>query len=68
MRRAIELHRTVATTTGRKTGQCHCTKIWFINIDGRLYITDPLGGRDWYANPVQRLGALSTSSTARGDT
>ena len=52
MRRAMELDRNIDTTTGRKTGHCRRTEKRFHNIDGRLYITGTLGGRDWYANTV----------------
>ena len=52
-RRALEQDRTIdITTTGRKTGRPHRKEIWFLNVDGRLFITGTPRGRDWYANLV----------------
>ena len=51
IKQALERDRTIdITTTGRKTGQPHCTEIWFHNVAGLLYITGTPGRRDWYAN------------------
>jgi deazaflavin-dependent oxidoreductase (nitroreductase family) len=38
------------TTTGRRTGQPRRIEIWFLNVDGRIYIAGTPGPRDWYAN------------------
>lgn len=38
------------TTTGRKSGQSRRIEIWFLNVDGSIYITGSTGRRDWYAN------------------
>ncbi len=40
------------TTTGRRTGEPRRIEIWFLNIDGTIYITGTPGKRDWYANLV----------------
>ncbi len=40
------------TTTGRKSGRSQKTEIWFMYIDGRVFITGSPGRRDWYANLV----------------
>ena len=52
-RRALEQDRTIdITTTGRKIGRPRRKEIWFLNVDGRLFITGTPGRRDWYANLV----------------
>lgn len=38
------------TTTGRTSGLPRRIEIWFLNIEGRIYITGTPGKRDWYAN------------------
>ncbi|MDH3295993.1 MAG: nitroreductase/quinone reductase family protein [Acidimicrobiia bacterium] len=38
------------TTTGRRSGQPQRIEIWFLNIDGRIFITGTPGPRDWLAN------------------
>lgn len=38
------------TTTGRTSGAPRRIEIWFLNIDGRIFITGTPGPRDWYAN------------------
>jgi deazaflavin-dependent oxidoreductase (nitroreductase family) len=38
------------TTTGRHSGEPRRIEIWFLNIDGAIYITGTPGPRDWYAN------------------
>ena len=38
------------TTTGRRSGQPQRIEIWFVNIDGRIFITGTPGRRDWMAN------------------
>ena len=51
--RALEQERVIdITTTGRLTGKPRRKEIWFINVDGRLFITGTPGRRDWYANLV----------------
>ena len=40
------------TTTGKKSRVPHRTEIWFMYIDGRVFITGSPGPRDWYANLV----------------
>ena len=44
------------TTIGRKSGEPRRIEIWFLNVDGSIYITGSTGPRDWYgnllANPV----------------
>ena len=54
VRRALESDRTIdITTTGRRTGQPRRIEIWFLRLDGRLYITGSPGRRSWYANLVK---------------
>jgi deazaflavin-dependent oxidoreductase (nitroreductase family) len=51
IRRALAHDLTIdLTTTGRRTGEARTVEIWFLNIDGRLFITGTPGKRDWYAN------------------
>lgn len=38
------------TTTGRRSGEPRRIEIWFLHIDGRVYITGTPGRRDWLAN------------------
>jgi deazaflavin-dependent oxidoreductase (nitroreductase family) len=38
------------TTTGRTSGKSRRIEIWYIMLDGRVYITGTPGPRDWYAN------------------
>ena len=38
------------TTTGCRSGQPRRIEIWFLHIDGRIFITGTPGRRDWYAN------------------
>lgn len=38
------------TTTGRKSGAQRRIEIWFLNIDGRIFITGTPRPRDWLAN------------------
>lgn len=38
------------TTTGRHSGQPRRIEIWFLNIEGTLYIAGTPGPRDWLAN------------------
>jgi deazaflavin-dependent oxidoreductase (nitroreductase family) len=38
------------TTTGRTSGKPRRIEIWYVLIDGRVYITGTPGPRDWYAN------------------
>ena len=38
------------TTTGRRSGESRRIEIWFLNVDGSIYITGSPGSRDWYAN------------------
>lgn len=38
------------TTTGRHSGEPRRIEIWFLNVDGMIYITGSPGARDWYAN------------------
>ena len=38
------------TTTGRRSGQPRRLEIWFVNVEGRIFITGTPGPRDWYAN------------------
>ncbi len=38
------------TTTGRHSGAPRRIEIWFLNVDGTIYITGTPGARDWYAN------------------
>ncbi len=40
------------TTTGTRSGQQRKTEIWFMFIEGRVFITGTPGRRDWYANLV----------------
>ena len=54
VRKALESDRTIdITTTGRRTGLPRRIEIWFLKLDGRLYITGSPGRRDWYANLVE---------------
>ena len=48
---ALEADMTIdITTTGRKSGKPRRIEIWFLNVDGTIYITGTPGPRDWYAN------------------
>ncbi len=38
------------TTTGRGSGLPRTIEIWFMAVDGRIFITGTPGPRDWYAN------------------
>ncbi|MCP3936089.1 MAG: nitroreductase family deazaflavin-dependent oxidoreductase [Actinomycetia bacterium] len=38
------------TTIGRRSGKPRRIEIWFLNVDGRVYITGTPGPRDWFAN------------------
>ena len=38
------------TTTGRRSGEPRRIEIWFLNVDGEIYITGTPGPRDWFAN------------------
>lgn len=38
------------TTTGRRSGELRRIEIWFLNVDGVIYITGTPGRRDWLAN------------------
>ena len=38
------------TTMGRKSGLARRIEIWFLNVEGFIYITGSTGPRDWYAN------------------
>lgn len=49
--RALSADMTVdITTTGRTSGRSCRIEIWFLNVDGRIFITGTPGPRDWYAN------------------
>ena len=48
---ALESDMTIdITTTGRRSGEPRRLEIWFLNIDGEIYITGTPGPRDWFAN------------------
>ncbi len=48
---ALESDMTIdITTTGRRSGEPRRIEIWFLNIDGEIYITGTPGPRDWFAN------------------
>lgn len=38
------------TTTGRRSGEPRRIEIWFMHVDGTIYITGTPGRRDWFAN------------------
>ncbi len=38
------------TTYGRTSGQPRRIEIWYLNVDGRIFITGTPGPRDWMAN------------------
>lgn len=38
------------TTTGRRTGELRRIEIWFLNLEGLIYIAGTPGPRDWLAN------------------
>ncbi|MEM9565012.1 MAG: nitroreductase/quinone reductase family protein [Actinomycetota bacterium] len=38
------------TTIGRRSGERRRIEIWFLNVDGRIFITGTPGRRDWMAN------------------
>lgn len=38
------------TTVGRRSGDSRRIEIWFLHIDGVIYITGTPGPRDWFAN------------------
>ena len=49
--RALETDLTIdITTTGRRSGEPRRIEIWFLNVDGRIFITGTPGRRDWLAN------------------
>lgn len=49
--RALRIDTTIdITTTGRSSGRSRRIEIWFLNVDGRIFITGTPGPRDWYAN------------------
>lgn len=53
IRAALERDLTIdITTTGRRSGNFRRIEIWFLNIDGTIYITGTPGPRDWFANLV----------------
>jgi deazaflavin-dependent oxidoreductase (nitroreductase family) len=48
---ALTTDRTIdLTTTGRRSGRPRRIEIWFLNIDGELYIIGSPGPRHWLAN------------------
>lgn len=48
---ALESDMTIdITTTGRRSGEPRRIEIWFLNVDGEIYITGTVGPRDWLAN------------------
>ena len=65
---ALEADMTIdITTTGRKSGKPRRIEIWFLNVDGTIYITGTPGPRDWYANLLsdpQLTFHLKESTTA----
>lgn len=44
------------TTTGRRSGQPRRIEIWFLNIEGRIFITGTPGRRHWMANLMANPG------------
>jgi len=38
------------TTIGARTGEARRIEIWFLNVEGNIYITGSVGRRDWFAN------------------
>lgn len=55
------------TTVGRRSGQPRRVEIWFLNVEGTIYITGTPGPRDWYANLSAEPGLvfhLKESTTA----
>ena len=38
------------TTIGRRSGESRRIEIWFLNVDGVIYITGTPGPCDWFAN------------------
>ena len=38
------------TTTGARSKQARRIEIWFLNVEGTIYITGSVGPRDWFAN------------------
>ena len=51
IRAALETDLTIdITTTGRRSGQPSRIEIWFVNVEGAIYITGTPGPRDWFAN------------------
>lgn len=38
------------TTIGRRSGEPRRIEIWFLNVDGVIYITGTPGPSDWFAN------------------
>ncbi len=48
---ALEADGTIdITTIGAKSGLARRTEIWFLQLDGRTFITGTPGARSWYAN------------------
>lgn len=51
VRHALATEMTIdITTTGRQSGEPRRIEIWFLHVDGRIYITGTPGRRDWMAN------------------
>ena len=68
-REALARDKTIdITTTGKSSGRPHKTEIWFMHIDGRVFITGTPGRRDWYANLVANPGfTFHLKESARAD-
>ena len=69
VRQALLSDRTIdITTTGRRSGLPRRIEIWFLRLDGRLYITGSPGRRDWYANLVNEPAfTFHLKQTAQAD-
>ena len=51
VRNALAVDLTIdITTTGRSSGEPRRIEIWFLNIEGELFIAGTPGPRDWMAN------------------
>ncbi len=55
------------TTIGRRTGEPRRIEIWFIVVDGQLYVTGTPGRRDWFANLTADPRVVLHLRTADGE-
>ena len=46
------------TTFGRRTGRPRRIEIWYLYLDGAVYITGTPGPRDWFANVLSNASII----------